>query len=611
MRLKVPFFGFVLAGIAFLLPLVVLFALLPSLINAEPVKKRFIEELQSWTGSEVELAGPVAIESFGSLSFNAENVAFKGFKGLPSLKSLRAGRVVARIAWLDLLAGNLDFDKIKIYDAVMRLGPTNRAEARQALLAAWTTPHETPFAAFVLVDSTIELEGADLPSNRVGIANIVVSLDGASRQIDLSGRFDWRGERVSFELETGTLPAEPNGSNIPINATISSQLFQGNFDGTAEPAQAWNANGQLSVSTPDLIALSKWLDAALGIPTQGAISLAGTLDLSDERVHLRSANLSVGASEAFGDLSVVRNRDNSKVEGSLAFNQLDVGALWALNGAKTPKPTFRNTALGQSLRNARLDLRVSASRVHWNELAMGAAAFTLTGGAGVISAEIAHLDLFGGSLLGHIEADLRKDRPIARARVTAENIDVAAPMSAASQTNWLSGRVDANIDAETQGLTLAQLMKGLTVRARVAFPEGGQMRLDLAQLAQSASGKSLDGWSQADLSWQSFNELRFRLSLKDNQLHCSNLTLLAPNQVVKGNGSVDLDARDLDWQLAVQPSSAPSGWSGDQQSEAGSAAKSRLSIQGPWARPVISSRNISSRAAGDADPAASIIESRL
>jgi uncharacterized protein involved in outer membrane biogenesis len=90
MRLKASFVRFALAVLAFLAPLAVLFTLMPAIINAEPVKKRLLQELREWTGSEVALAGPVAIESFVSLSLKARDIAFDGAKMLPSLKRIEA-----------------------------------------------------------------------------------------------------------------------------------------------------------------------------------------------------------------------------------------------------------------------------------------------------------------------------------------------------------------------------------------------------------------------------------------------------------------------------------------------------------------------------------------
>ena len=146
MRLKVPFFGYVLAIVGLLLPSVVFVGFLPSLINTGPVKARLLAELRDWTGSDVKVAGPVSIESFFSLTVDLRNVDLGGIKGVPSITSIKAARMIARISWTDLLRGNLDFDKVKIFDAVIHAKGGDAAEIGAAMLSALGGAQQNPFA---------------------------------------------------------------------------------------------------------------------------------------------------------------------------------------------------------------------------------------------------------------------------------------------------------------------------------------------------------------------------------------------------------------------------------------------------------------------------------
>ena len=138
MRLKVPFFGYVLAIVGLLLPSVVFVGFLPSLINTEPVKARLLAELRDWTGSDVIVAGPVSVESFFSLTVDLRNVELGGIKGVTSITNVNAARIIARISWSDLLLGNLDFDKVKIFDAVIHAKGGDTTESRRCIAgSAW------------------------------------------------------------------------------------------------------------------------------------------------------------------------------------------------------------------------------------------------------------------------------------------------------------------------------------------------------------------------------------------------------------------------------------------------------------------------------------------
>ncbi len=601
MRLKVQFYGFALALIGFLIPLVALAALLPYLINAEPVKKRFIQELQSWTGAEVRLGGPVAIESFFSLSLNAQDVEFGGFKGFPSVKTLRAGQVIARIAWTDLLFGNLDFDKLKLDDAVIRLSSISRADAARVLGGLLAAAHNTPFEAFVLQNSQIEIGGETALAQRIPVDDAVVTIRGSERRIEFGSSFAWNGEPVRIEGTTKAIAPGEQGARIPLRLDLTTRLLTGSFDGEAALPDMWNAVGQLSAATPDGAALVNWFGLKPSTDLQGAFEVSGGLDLSSERIQLQSASFSAAGQAGSGEVTVVLSRLGPQVEGSLAFEELNLSKIWAFSVERGAASTHAGTVFADALTDSSLDLRVSANRMRWNAQEMGTAAFALTGRGGALAAEIARLDLFGGSFLGHIDLDLRGDIPHARARLTGENVDAALLMAAASDQEWLTGLADADIQAEVDGRTDAELVKSARVKARVAFPEGGRMRLDLARLAERVTVQGVEGWDQADLSWWSFDDLRFDLSLQNERMRCAGVTMLNAGGSIHGNGEIDLGAQKMDWQLQVQRGAA-----GTSQGSAGGPAKGAvpradLSIEGPWAKPAIRlGRKSSSAPAGRA-----------
>jgi hypothetical protein len=356
---------------------------------------------------------------------------------------------------------------------------------------------------------------------------------------------------------------------------LTSRLLNASFNGRATPSGVWSASGQASVSTPDAEALSRWLGGRVAAGIAGAVRIAGALDVSEERVHLRSGAVSVGTTEATGEMAVLLTPDAPRLEGSIAFDRLDLSAFRFFDRTGGSAVRFDQTALARSLRNAIIDLRVSARSMVWDRLTTGDAAFTLSGRTGAISAEIAQLDLLGGSILGHIDADLRGDLPRVSARITAESIDSAQAMTVPSQEDWLAGRADADIELSAEWSTAEQFLKSVTMDALVAFPDGGQIRLDIARLGTSAPAQEQDGWDKVDFSWTDFSDLRFNLAMKDDRLHWRNLYLQTAAGNVRGVGDIDLAEQKLDWRLIVRPATG------------GAAPEAGLSIKGPWGRPVI------------------------
>ncbi|NJM34236.1 MAG: AsmA family protein, partial [Rhodomicrobium sp.] len=454
MRLKAPFFGILLALAGFLLPSIVFVAVLPSLINAEPVKKRLIDELRSWTGSDIHIAGPVSIDNFFSLTVNLRNVEFKGFEGVAKFKSLKAGEIVARIAWTNLLIGRFDFDKIKIYDATAHLGRISEGELVGALQKTLIGPHKVPFSAFVIDDCIVKAEtdgGAE--RTLMQVRKTVAEYRPSDGRISLSGLLTWRDEPVFVDALTFAAPAGGPAESMPLQLDINGRLLTANFKGEANFIGSWAASGALKAKTPDTLALATWLGIEDGpaLPLRGEIT--GALELTGDSIGLQSAAIALDGQQAYGDLILARAAKAPKIEGSLAFESLDLRRLWGLASGPAPSSANEQAFWTGLLRRAALDLRLSAAEMRWDGLTMKDAALTVSGNSGLLAADLADLALFGGSIIGHIQLDLRAEPAKLRVRITGDNLEAAELLAAGAKGDWLYGKADVNMEGEAAGST--------------------------------------------------------------------------------------------------------------------------------------------------------------
>jgi uncharacterized protein involved in outer membrane biogenesis len=565
MRLKALFFRFALGVSAFLLPIMVFAALVPSLINAEPVKKRFLQELRSSTGGEVELAGPVSIESFFSLSINAENVRFKGMKGIASFQDLSAAQIVARISWIDLLAGKLEFDKIKIQGAALAVNKMDRGQIGEALATALGAPARLAFTDLVVSDCRVTIYDAGQVAEAFDIQTVSVDLRRSAREIRAKGQLSLDGDELSAKVTVRTLRAKDRKLSA-----------EGKFQFAAK--NSGSLSGLLGLPPHNILA--------------GPASWSGAFEFSGDRLSLRDMTLASGLADASGDLTVLTTPGGQRVEGSLAMSELDLSRIWSASTGERHDAALTETLLTRIFDAETLDLRLSADRVRLKGLTTGAAAFTLTGDRGRLSSEIAHLDLLGGSMLGQADAEFRSGRLRAKARLTSENIGAAQLIALGFAEEWVTGELEADLEAETQGVNFDELRTAMRANLRVSFPEGGRMRLDPAQLARLAASETVEGWDRADLTWRSFSDLRFTVSLGDQRLRCSDLMLTSEAGTVKGAGEIDLAQGGLNWRLDISPAeSAGIGQDGGKNN-----TDTGLSITGSWSRPAFRTDLQSNRA---------------
>jgi AsmA protein len=588
MRLKVPFFGYVLAIIGLVLPSVILAALMPSLINAEPVKQRLIAELRDWAGSDIQLGGPVSIENFFSLSVNLQNVEFKGLKGIPSLKTLHAEHIVARLSWTDLISGNLDFNKIKIIDSTAHVTGIGAGDLAAAVIGMIAPPEKIPFTTFVLTNCVVRIDAPPgAPRERfIYIDSVSSNLRKSDQRIELDGRLKWQDETFSFETVTYAPLTAASAAPVPLQVTATSRLLDVSFDGSANLAGYLTGAGKFISSTPNLLALAKWLELDPGAVIAEPVSVAGVLNLTGSRAVLQSAAFSLAGEHGSGDINIGLEAGGPKIDGALAFEDVDVRKLWALSLSDQRLFPAKGDAEWRFFQQADLDVSISANRPRWDALPLGPVAFTLTGKAGMLTAEIAELGLLGGSLLGHVELDLSGDTARASARLTGGDLEADQLLALAAQPIWLSGEIDANIEAEASGQTPAELYKSATVNARLAFPQGGQIQLDLPRLSAPGQTFDRDGWEGGGFVMTPFERLRMQLIVDDEVLRFTDLDLQGGGGMVRGMGDVDLANRTLDWQLWVLSRANPGAQGGPAPAQEQGAIGS-LSVKGPWSRPAI------------------------
>jgi len=586
MRLKVPFFGYVLAIAGFLLPSIVFVAVLPSLINTEPVKARLMAELRDWTGGSVRVAGPVSIENFFSLTVDLRNVELGSIKGVSNVTNVKAERIVARISWADLLRGNLDFDKIKINGAVIQASGGNAGEIGAALMAAIAGAQQNPFATLIITDSVVIFEGgAPLPNRRLQISSASANLRKSDGRIALNGKLQWKGEPIGFRLTSALPAAAAPAAPVQMTLNVDSRLLNGGFNGETSLKGALNAAGYLSLAIPDVPALAKWTGWPLQDGVPGVVQLTGSLNLTPDWLSLQSAAFAAGGQKATGDLTLKFTSEPARLGGALAFDDLDFDPLWSetfgerLSTSDAPGPARR------LINVLNMDLRISAEALRWKQAVARPAALTLTSKAGIVSAEIAELGLFEGSVLGHVEADLAREPARIRARLTAENIDTAQMLGALSQRPWLDGRADARLEAEAEGRGGKQLLESAKAHGRISFANGGSVPVDIPHLDNAAPVQGADGWSEIGFTTVAFDELRLQLTLQGGQLRCDDLSLRSAGEIVRGAGSVDLTRQQVDWRFTVRQGDGASGRGEAGGGETGVPPEATVSIQGPWARP--------------------------
>ncbi|MEJ2125158.1 MAG: AsmA-like C-terminal region-containing protein [Alphaproteobacteria bacterium] len=570
MRLKIPFFSFAIAiaGIFFTASVFAVF--IPHIVDSEPVRARLLKELHKWTGGDVTLTGPVTVSSFFSVAVEAQDLHIDRPKKLSRITSISAGKIVARLSWMALIKGEVDFDKVKIQNAEIGMKSADTRETLNAMLNVLSAPRRAPFGTLRIDDSILTFHASpEHPGRRVNIESVILSYRSSGSRISVNGDLLCQGQQLGLSL-SATTPSQPQNGNskrTPISLQVKAPLLDARFDGEVDFSRQWNATGSIDAQTPDMAKLSTWLGGVSNSIPPEALSVKASLKVANKEINLQDAEFSLGAQTATGNLNIAfqtpqpgeeapgigaagsetPGASGPEVEGSLAFSSLHLDSFFT-NGTRPPQ-AIRSIASDFS----QVDLRISADSLRWQNFETGEAAFTLSARSGVISLEVAELVFLDGSARGQIVADTSVDPIQVQARLSVEELNANSLLAILKQRDWLTGRANADIEAEMVWGGARPFWETAEARVSVAFTDGGQIRLDIPRLADTVTGSALNGWDGIDFTSADFNELRFKLILRNGLLTCDNVELSSADDIVNGTGSIDFPKGSLNWRFSVSP----------------------------------------------------------
>jgi len=253
-------------------------------------------------------------------------------KGTISLAAGKDGKAGSGAALSSLLTGGgadliLDSATLVFDRRVPQLdgasgSDTALAEAMGPMVAALAARN---FGTLVLRNATIVIKTPR------GAEETLHSVTGEIRSkreasLEANGTLRLRGEELAFEI-AGAVPQGKKDAPIALRAALKGRLLNVSLDGRlvrGERLQIASPNAELIV--PKLREAARWLGADWpeGQQGLGAFEAKGPLDWSEGSLSFENARFTLDGNAATGALSLTLGPDRPKVEGTLAFNTLNL-----------------------------------------------------------------------------------------------------------------------------------------------------------------------------------------------------------------------------------------------------------------------------------------------
>lgn len=518
-----------------------------------------------------EITEPVVISQWPAISIDQGQVRFDA--------TVKASTLIATALADAVSPGHLQVEGAHIVVGE-ESGPSgDESETLQSLFARVVAGGAS---ALTLRDSTVDLV---LPGgHRITLADFQGEFSLTGGRLGLIGKGGFRvgGEALSYEAATGAV-IEADG--LPLTLHLGGKNASATFDGHVAVENGFSQTGRLNLNVVDL---RKFADA-LGFQLPGKRGLrglraVGDVTLAGGLLSLEEATIALDGNEATGQWSLGWSGQRPLLDATLAYRSFDLGPyIGAWSGDRATASALRAVRLDAPLLKAiDADLRLSASTVSAGPLATGRAAIAFTVRSGGVIADIAELELYGGSAEGQIRFDPDQEPARLSLRTTLSGVNLARMIGPVLPGAAVSGALDCTLDVAAAGGTLGKALADLTGEAEFSL-QGGRLPVDVAMLVRTLQAGTVLDLQSTRGPGQSFRALSGKFDLAHGVASARQLSLEADDTALTASGDVNLAEQSAQLRLSILPAD------GAETGAALAGVAKPAYLRGPWSALTLSS----------------------
>lgn len=412
-----------------------------------------------------------------------------------------------------------------------------------------------------------------------------------SGAIEAKLKFLLRGEKLAVDLSMSARHGAADAP-VPLSMTLQGKHIELKLDGRLVPGERMQVTAQnAELRVPNLRAAARWLDAdwpaGQGL---GTFKAHGPLVIDEKSIAFENARFALDGNTATGALSLTLGRERPAVEGTLAFDSLDVAPyittqktdVLSLAGTWLANLRMPGTAQPSIVRALDADLRISARSVVVGLDRFGRCAASVSIKDGKLLGELAEMELEqGGSGEGQIGLDMTAPEPHYSLRASLRDVDMKAVATRLGGPT-LEGSGDLSVNLTSEGGTAAELLSSLSGSVTLDMREGARLGVSVDSLAALSAGSQSVNWGALTTGSTAVDTLVARVTASRGVFTADDVEAANPDRVIKALGVVSADDQTLDITVSVGPGRAQGSVKADDR---GGVPTYR--IQGPWLAPLI------------------------
>lgn len=480
----------------------------PILVSSEVTRERVTEQIARWIGRPVSFAGEPEISLFPQPTITLADITIEDAAGEPFITS---ERLTGTVRLLPLLIGRVEIREFELERPVIALrvdreGRSNwtplgtvgsRVAAAGEAPSGAGTPGISPavpvdevtLGQFRIIDGTITYDDPDSGPTVISSVDLDIAWPSTSEGATARGSLVWRGEAVEINASLAEPLELTAGRSTPGRFSITAGPLRISFSGmVGRDGLDLSFTGDANVTMPSLREVLRWTGVAIDeAPTLGAASVSGEVSWAWPTLSFSSATMELDGNEAAGAFAVAFDGDRPRIQGTLAFETLDLSpyALSFQTGVG-PSGDWSDAPISLPVLQAiDADIRLSAGVVTIGPTRIDDVAASALVNDGQAAINLGQAGLYGGRLQGTVNAELRPPVLSGEAHFTLADLDAQPALTDMVGLSALAGAASATLDIEGSGSRWGDLIQNLTGSLDLGVLDGTFHGVDLAAAAES------------------------------------------------------------------------------------------------------------------------------
>ncbi len=574
----------ILAGILFFAAAAVALLLLRYDFNR--LKQPVAEAVRNATGRELTMGGDIDLSLGRKPALVVENIRLANAAWGSRPEMVGIGRLEVEVALIPLLRGIIEVERFVLIDPDILLETdaggrsnldfTRASKDSPAPADVSADKPSAPAALPQLAVKSFEIRNGrllfrDQASGRtraVLLRQVQAMMTDPASPLDFTMTGAYQDQDFTLGGRLGPLSAilDP-AADWPVSLQAQALDVAAKIDGRIRGVKGPRiVNAAFSFHTPDLARVAALAD--LAFPKPLAMTLSGSLTVSDPRTYrLSDLNIKLGDSDLSGTVTMDPSSERARITAQLTSKRIDATALKPLtiNNRKPQAAASQSAAprqggvfpdapiplAGLNAIDGTAEVRIEQLRLPRLTVDQLKATATLDNGrlaVAPLSARIAD-----GNLDGDLTVASGGKTPAWTARLAVGGLDLGRVLREQKQPDLLEGRVDADLNLNARGASVAAMMAGTDGHLRLAM-KNGQLNRNLSGMRLGDIAAGLLAVLHPAAQQQARTQINCLVARLDAVQGVAGTTVLfadTPYISVTGDGSIDLRSERLD--IALKP----------------------------------------------------------